>query len=117
MLQDAEGYRAKVVGDAEGDTARFTSVEAEFAKAPEVTRQRMYLATMEQILESSAKVMLDADSSNNMLYLPLDKIMSDAATNHRSASASGSVEVTTGAAAASTSSSRPATTPASPAVP
>lgn len=110
MLQDAEGYRAKVVGDAEGDTARFISVEAEFAKAPEVTRQRMYLATMEQILESSAKVMLDADSSNNMLYLPLDKILSEAARTPRNTAGSGSVEATTGAAAASTtSSSRPAT--------
>ena len=108
MLQDAQGYRAKVVGDAEGDTARFSSIEAEFAKAPEVTRQRMYLATMEQILESSAKVMLDAESSNNMLYLPLDKIMSQAARDHRSATSSSSVETTTGAAAAASSTSRPA---------
>ena len=100
MLQDAEGYRAKVVGDAEGNTARFTSIESEFAKAPEVTRQRMYLATMQQILESSAKVVVDTDSSNNMLYLPLDKIMSQAARDHRSTPGSGSVEVTTGAAAA-----------------
>jgi len=107
MLQDAEGYRAKVLGDAEGDTARFTSIEGEFAKAPEVTRQRMYLATMQQILESSAKVMVDADSSNNMLYLPLDKIMSQTARDHRPASGSASVEATTGAAAAS-SSTRPA---------
>src|SRR5690554_4140689 len=115
MLQDAEGYRAKVVGDAEGDTARFLSIEAEFAKAPEVTRQRMYLATMEQILESTAKVVVDADSSNNMLYLPLDKIMSQAARDHRSPSGGGSssVEATTGAAAAATTSSRPATTSSS----
>ncbi len=111
MLQDAEGYRAKVVGDAEGDTARFTSIEAEFAKAPEITRQRMHLATMEQILESSAKVLIDADSSNNMLYLPLDKIMSQAARDHRPAGSS-SIEATTGAAAAANSSSRPSTSPA-----
>lgn len=113
MLQDAEGYKAKVIGDAQGDTARFTSIEAEFAKAPDVTRQRMYLATMEQILESSAKVMVDADSSNNMLYLPLDKIMSETAREYRAPSGSSSVEATTGAAAASTTSSRPATTPSS----
>lgn len=106
MLQDAEGYRAKVVGDAEGNTARFTSIESEFAKAPEITRQRMYLATMQQILESSAKVMIDADSANNMLYLPLDKIMSQAARDHRGASGSGSIEATTGAAAAATSPTR-----------
>ncbi len=115
MLQDAEGYRAKVVGDAEGDTARFTSIEAEFAKAPDITRQRMYLATMEEILESSAKVMLDADSSTNMLYLPLDKILSQAARDHRPAG-SGSVEATSGAAAAAANTSqRPATTPVNPA--
>ncbi|NYT24106.1 FtsH protease activity modulator HflK [Alcaligenaceae bacterium] len=106
MLQDAEGYRAKVVGDAEGNTARFTSIETEFAKAPEVTRQRMYLATMQQILESSAKVVVDADSSNNMLYLPLDKIMSQTAREHRNSPGSGSIEATTGAAAAATSQPR-----------
>ncbi|MDR4124946.1 FtsH protease activity modulator HflK [Yanghanlia caeni] len=102
MLQDAEGYRAKVVGDAEGDTARFTSVEREFARAPEVTRQRMYLATMQQILESSAKVMVDADSSNNMLYLPLDKIMSQAARDYRPGGTPGSAapEAAAGAAGA-----------------
>lgn len=112
MLQDAEGYRAKVIGDAEGNTARFTSVESEFAKAPEITRQRMYLATMQQILESSAKVMIDADSANNMLYLPLDKIMSQAARDYRGNTGSGSIEATTGAAAAATSPSR-TTAPAS----
>jgi len=112
MLQDAEGYRAKVLGDAEGNTARFTSIEGEFAKAPDVTRQRMYLATMQQILESSAKVMVDADSSNNMLYLPLDKIMSQTARDHRSGSGSGSVEATTGAAAAATTPARTVTPPA-----
>lgn len=108
MLQDAEGYRAKVIGDAEGDTARFSRIEAEFAKAPDITRQRMYLATMQQILESSAKVMIDADSANNMLYLPLDKIMSQAARDHRSSGTSGSssTEATTGAAAAATTPSR-----------
>ncbi len=116
MLQDAEGYRAKVVGDAQGNTARFSSIEAEFAKAPEVTRQRMYLATMQQIMESSAKVMVDADSSNNMLYLPLDKIMSQTARDYRapsSGSASDTSAAGAGAAAASSSSSRPATPAAS----
>src|SRR5690554_4507831 len=102
MLQDAEGYRAKVIGDAEGNTARFTGVESEFAKAPEITRQRMYLATMQQILESSAKVMIDADSANNMLYLPLDKIMSQAARDYRPGGTPGSAapEAAAGAAGA-----------------
>ncbi|MYN11939.1 FtsH protease activity modulator HflK [Pusillimonas sp. TS35] len=79
MIQDAEGYRARVIGNAEGDAARFSSVEAEYAKAPEITRQRLYLSTMESILADVSKVVVDTDSANNMLYLPLDKIMNDAA--------------------------------------
>ena len=79
MIQQAEGYRATVVGDATGDTSRFTSIEAEFAKAPQITRDRMYLATMQDILERTGKVMIDSEVGNNMLYLPLDKIMSQAA--------------------------------------
>lgn len=74
MVQEAEGYRAKVVGDAQGDTARFLSVEGEYVKAPDVTRERMYLSTMQSILQRSGKIMLDASAGNNMLYLPLDKI-------------------------------------------
>src|SRR5690554_6237482 len=101
MLQDAEGYRATVVGDAEGDTARFTSIEAEFAKAPDITRQRMYLATMEQILESSSKVMIDSESSNNMLYLPLDKVIEQAASSsNQGGSSSRAAAAAAGAAAA-----------------
>src|SRR3546814_221751 len=74
MIQEAEGYRAKVIGDAQGNTSRFASVEAEFAKAPDITRQRMYLSTVQEILESTSKIMIDSQASNNMLYLPLDKI-------------------------------------------
>jgi len=72
MLQEAEGYRAQVVGDAQGDTARFLSVESEYVKAPGV--ERMYLSTMQSILQRSGKVILDAADGNNMLYLPLDKL-------------------------------------------
>jgi len=75
MLEEAEGYRAKVVGDARGDTARFTSVEAEYSKAPGITRQRMYLATMQEILRDVSKVVIDTDASSNMLYVPLDRLV------------------------------------------
>ena len=108
MLQDAEGYRAKVVGDAEGNTARFTSIETEFSKAPEVTRERMYLATMRDIMQSSAKVMIDADSSNNMLYLPLDKIMGQAARDYRAPSNSMGSDATAAAATGAAATSSPA---------
>ncbi|NGM87815.1 FtsH protease activity modulator HflK [Parapusillimonas sp. SGNA-6] len=113
MLQEAEGYRATVVGDAQGDTARFTSVEAEYAKAPDITRDRMYLSTMQQILENSSKIMIDSQASNNMLYLPLDKIMRDAASDR--APSSSSVETTSAAAAATTQPTRSGSnTPARP---
>ena len=75
MTEQAEGYRAKVIGDATGDAARFTSVLTEYRKAPAVLRERMYLETMQQIYSRASKVLVDTSGSNNLLYLPLDKIM------------------------------------------
>lgn len=110
MIQEAEGYRATVIGDATGDSARFASVEIEYAKAPGITRERMYLATMQDILQSTSKIMIDAESNNNMLYLPLDKIMSQAASDRSSFSSS--VESTSSAAAAATTQPARPSTPA-----
>ncbi|MDS1141869.1 FtsH protease activity modulator HflK [Pusillimonas sp. SM2304] len=110
MIQEAEGYRATVIGDATGDSARFASVEAEFAKAPDITRERMYLATMQDILQNTSKIMIDSQASNNMLYLPLDKIMSQAAADRSSFSSS--VESTSSAAAAATTQPARPSTPA-----
>src|SRR5690606_20329848 len=64
MIQEAEGYRAKVIGDAQGDTSRFASVEAEYAKAPDITRERMYLSTVQEILENTSKIMVDSQANN-----------------------------------------------------
>ena len=104
MLQEAEGYRAEVIGDAQGDTARFTSIESEYAKAPDITRERMYLSTMQGILENTAKIVVDTENDNNMLYLPLDKIAGQAARRPAatpdSGSESGSSVAGAGAAAA-----------------
>ncbi|MFA5487750.1 MAG: FtsH protease activity modulator HflK [Candidimonas sp.] len=111
MVQEAEGYRAKVIGDAQGDTARFTSVETEYAKAPAITRERLYLSTMQQILENSSKVMIDAQSSNNMLYLPLDKIMKDVSSS-RPGPALSPAESAAGAAAAASGNTANRTAPA-----
>ncbi len=97
MLQQAEGYKAKVIGDARGDSARFTSVETEYAKAPGVTRDRLYLSAVQEVLENNNKVLLDASSANNMLYLPLDQIAAQAAR--------GSEATAPAAAAAATSAS------------
>ncbi len=77
QLQDAEGYRARVIADAEGEASRFTQVLFEYEKAPEVTRQRIYIETLEAILATSTKVLLDTPESGggNLIYLPLDRLM------------------------------------------
>ncbi len=79
--QDAEGYRARVVADAQGEAARFESLLAEYKKAPEVTRRRLYLEAMEEIYAASNKVLVDSDSGNNLLYLPVDKILEQRRSN------------------------------------
>ncbi|MFN4148100.1 MAG: FtsH protease activity modulator HflK [Rhodocyclaceae bacterium] len=81
LLQEAEGYRARLIATAEGEAARFSKLLAEYAKAPEVTRQRLYLETMQQIFANTSKVMIDAKGGGNLLYLPLDKLMQQAAAN------------------------------------
>jgi membrane protease subunit HflK len=76
-LQDAQAYKLQVIDLAQGETARFDQVLAQYEHAPAVTRERMYLETMENIYKNARKVFLDAKSgSNNMIYLPLDKLMS-----------------------------------------
>jgi membrane protease subunit HflK len=81
LLQDAEAYRSMVVENATGNAARFNQVVTEYAKAPGVTRDRMYIDTMQQIFSSTSKVMVDAKSGSNLLYLPLDKLIAQVAAN------------------------------------
>jgi membrane protease subunit HflK len=73
--QDAEAYRQQVVADAQGEADRFTQVLVEYQKAPAVTRERMYIETLEDIMSSSTKVLVDTEGGNNLLYLPLDQLM------------------------------------------
>jgi membrane protease subunit HflK len=76
IVADAKAYRDKVIAESEGEAARFTAVLAEYLKAPEVTRQRLYLDTMEQVLGESSKVMLDVEEGgNSLLYLPIDQLL------------------------------------------
>ena len=75
LLEEAEGYRSRVVAQAEGDAQRFRSVLAEYQKAPAVTRDRMYIDTMQQIYSNVTKVMVDSRSGSNLLYLPLDRLL------------------------------------------
>jgi membrane protease subunit HflK len=75
MLEEASAYKSRVVAQAEGEGNRFTQLLSEYVKAPEVTRQRLYLDTMESVLSNTAKVLLDAKGGNNLVYLPIDKLM------------------------------------------
>ncbi len=79
LMQEAEGYRTRVVQTAEGDAARFRQVAAAYANAPQVTRDRLYLETMQQIFESTSKVLIDSRNSNQLLYLPFDKLLQQSA--------------------------------------
>ncbi|HEY8606387.1 MAG TPA: FtsH protease activity modulator HflK [Noviherbaspirillum sp.] len=80
LLQEAEAYRSRAVANAEGDASRFKQVLAEYQKAPAVTRDRMYLETMQQIFTNTTKIMVDSRSGNNLLYLPLDKLIAQSAS-------------------------------------
>lgn len=75
LTEEAEGYRARIVAQAEGDSQRFASVLTEYQKAPQVTRERMYTDAMQEIYSNVTKVLVDSKAGNNLLYLPLDKIM------------------------------------------
>jgi membrane protease subunit HflK len=75
LLQEAEGYRARIVSQAEGDAQRFRSVLAEYQKAPQVTRDRMYTDTMQSVYSNVTKVLVDSRQGSNLLYLPLDKLI------------------------------------------
>ena len=74
-IEDAKAYRDKVIAEANGEANRFTAVLREYEKAPEVTRERLYLDTVEDVLSNTSKVMMDADSGNSLMYLPLDKLI------------------------------------------
>lgn len=87
LIQEAEGYKASVIARSEGDARRFSAIAREYAKAPRVTRDRLYIETIEEILTKSTKVLVDQKGGNNLLYLPLDKLMSRAATQLDSAPA------------------------------
>ena len=75
IVQDAEGYRDRVIADADGQAARFLALLAEYKKAPQVTRDRLYIEAVEQVYGNANKVILDADSSGNLMYLPIDKLI------------------------------------------
>jgi len=75
LTEESNGYKQRIIATAEGDASRFKQVLVEYKKAPEVTRSRMYLDTVQQVYANTSKVMVDAKGSGNLLYLPLDKLM------------------------------------------
>ena len=101
LKEEAEGYKARVVETARGDADRFTSVYTEYAKAPQVTRDRIYVDAMRDIYQNVTKVYVDQKSGSNLLYLPLDKIV--ASTQAAAKSEADSAVPTSSAAASSTS--------------
>ncbi len=74
MVQEAEAYRAEAVSIAQGESRRFSQILAQYRKAPRVTRKRLYLETMEEVLGRTGKVLVDVKKGNNLLYLPIDKL-------------------------------------------
>ncbi len=75
FLEEANAYRERVIANAEGEASRFAQVYEEFSRAPEVTRERLYLETMQEVLSNTSKVMIDADSGGNLLLMPLDRLL------------------------------------------
>ncbi|MBI4293769.1 MAG: FtsH protease activity modulator HflK [Betaproteobacteria bacterium] len=75
LFEEANGYNQRVVANSEGEASRFGLILSEYQKAPAVMRERLYLETVQQILSSTSKIMVDAKAGTNLLYLPLDKIM------------------------------------------
>lgn len=80
LLQESEAYRARAIANAQGDASRFKQVLIEYQKAPAVTRDRMYLETMQQIFSNMTKVIIDSKNGSNLLYLPLDKLIAQSAS-------------------------------------
>ena len=80
-VESAKAYKSRVIAMSEGETSRFLALLGEYEKAPEVTRQRLYLQTVEEVLGKTSKVMMDAEGGNSLMYLPLDKLMKNETTS------------------------------------
>ena len=79
LMQEAEGYKQRIIATAEGEASRFRQIQTEYSRAPAVTRERMYIDTMQQVLTNTSKVIVDQKAGSNMLFLPLDKLLQQSA--------------------------------------
>jgi membrane protease subunit HflK len=75
VIEEANGYRDQVIARAEGEAQRFTQLLTEYQRSPEVTRERLYLETMQEVLGNTSKVLIAVEGGNNMMYLPLDQML------------------------------------------
>jgi membrane protease subunit HflK len=102
LKEEADAYKSRIVAQAQGDAQRFRSLYSEYQKAPQVTRDRLYINAMREMYSNVTKVLVESRQGSNMLYLPLDKIMqlnnasgadlsAPAASNMNDSSSSGSV--------------------------
>jgi len=92
LREEANGYKSQVVSKSQGEAERFTKLLAEYKKAPGVTRERLYIDAIEQVMTNSSKILVDTEGGNNMLYLPLDKIVQQGAASPTLSRSSGSSE-------------------------
>ncbi len=97
-FQDADAYKSRVIADAEGEASRFEQLLIEYQKAPAVTRDRLYIDAIEDVYGRSNKVLLDAEGSGNMIYLPIDKLLDQGRGRSAGSSSARSVPPTNGAA-------------------
>ncbi|NMG33367.1 FtsH protease activity modulator HflK [Azoarcus sp. TTM-91] len=81
LIEEAQAYRDRVVANAEGEASRFNQIYTEYRRAPDVTRERLYIETMQQVLSNTSKVMIDAKGNGNLLFLPLDKLIQAAGSS------------------------------------
>ncbi len=86
-MEDSEAYKARVVADAQGESSRFEQLLVEYQKAPDITRERLYIEVIEEVFGNSSKVLLDAEGSGNLLYLPVDKLLEKGSSASRSPNA------------------------------
>ncbi|HZY18655.1 MAG TPA: FtsH protease activity modulator HflK [Ramlibacter sp.] len=107
LREEAEGYKARVVAQAQGDAQRFRSVLTEYQKAPQVTRDRMYLETMQQIYANVTKVVVDSRQGSNLLYLPLDRILQQVAQGGAASASAGDAGSSSGSASSATTAPTP----------
>jgi membrane protease subunit HflK len=93
QIEEANAYKEQVIAEAEGEANRFVKLLTEYRKAPEVTRQRLYLDAVQEVLSNASKVMIDVEGGNNMLYLPLDRMVNQTSNVGAGLSGSGNTDI------------------------